>query len=99
MRMIRPKLAAPQVMVAEDQEEFKPVTAALVWNPNYPRGRTHEDGHNAVVLAFLPSPYELQQIAAGEPIYLSLLTFGGPMQGVLLSVGSEETAGIYRVEV
>lgn len=35
MRMIRPKLVAPQVTIAEDQAEFLPVTAALVNNREY----------------------------------------------------------------
>lgn len=30
MRMVRPRLDAPQITIAEEQDEFLPVTAALV---------------------------------------------------------------------
>lgn len=97
MRMIRPKLATRQVTIAEDQGEFRPVTGALVTHPGYP---THPlGGFNSVVLAFRPSDEERARIAAGEDLYVSLLTFGQPMQGVLVLVGEREMAGVYRVPV
>jgi hypothetical protein len=97
MRMIRPKLAVDQVTIAEGQEEFKPVTAALIRHRAYGPG-LHGDW-NQVTTAWLPSEEEIQRMIAGEPIYLSQLTFGNPMQGVLLSVGTKETAEIFGVEV
>lgn len=97
MRAIRPKLKARQVTVAEEQEEFKPVTVALVTNRLYPCPPDRE--FNTVVLAYRPSDEERRRIAEGEDIYLSLLTFGAPMQGVLMNVGEKETAAQYDLEV
>jgi len=103
MKMVRPKLVAPQITIAEDQAEFKPVTAALARHPDY-HGRGYRvglDTHelNTVVLAFRPSDEERARLAAGEDIYLSLLTFMQPMQAVIVSVGPQEPAGWYGVEV
>jgi hypothetical protein len=105
MRMIRPKLKTKQISIAEDQQEYKPVTGALVRNPLYeatpkmvgdvPLG----EPFNTVVMAYVPSDIERIQIARGEPIYLHLLTFGGPLQPHILSVGTEATAAMYGVEV
>lgn len=89
MRMIRPRLVAPQVTVAEDQEEYKPVTAAVV---NHPQGL-------ALVVCYDLNAAERALIARGEPLYLHLLTFGGPMQPHIVSIGTKETAGMYRLEV
>ena len=98
--MLRPRLVAPQITVAEEQEEFLPVTVALVKNPNYPAVPLQPGwDFNTLVLAFKPSEHELAQLNAGKPLYLSMLTFGKPMQGVILTVGDEETAGMYNVEV
>lgn len=97
MRMIRPKIQATQVTIAEDQEEFLPVTAALVTNTGY--DISPDRGYNTVVVAFRPSDEERARIARGEDLYLSLLTFARPMQGVILSVGERETAAMYGLEV
>jgi len=96
MRMIRPKLVAPQVTIAEDQDRYKPVTAALVNHDGY--GQLH-GRPNTVVLAFQVNEEERQLLVRGEPLYLSLLTFGAPMQPVILSVGAETVAVMYGVEV
>jgi hypothetical protein len=87
--MIAPKLDAPQVTVAEDQEEFKPITAAIC---HHPQGDCH-------VLAFRPDDQERKRLAGGEDIYISLLTFGGPMQGIIVCVGENEAADIFNVPV
>lgn len=97
MRMVRPKLDAPQVSVAEHQEEFKPVTAAMVRNAGYDVDPAC--GFNTLVLAFRPTPRERERLAAGADVYLSLLTFGGPMQGVILSAGPEDPAAMFGVRL
>lgn len=103
MRMVRPKLDAPQVTIAEDQEEFKPVTAALVHNPAYPAemyqiaGEDEPRALNAIVLAFKPSDEERARLAAGEDIYITLLTFLKPMPGIIVSAGSGEPAAMFNV--
>lgn len=99
MRMVRPKLVAPQVTVAEDQEEFKSLTAALVHNTLYQARQTDQGPLNTLVLAFRPSDEERARLTAGEDIYISLLTYLGPMQAIIVGVGAEETAAMYGVEV
>lgn len=89
MRMVAPQVDAPQVTVAEDQEEFKPVTAAIV---------KHEQGI-CHLLTFRPSAEERARLAAGEDIYISLLTFGGPIQGIIVLCGKNEAAAAFGVGV
>ena len=97
MRMVRPKLVAPQVSVAEDQEEFKSLTAALIYNPLYEAPMTSAGPLNTMVLAFKPNDDERARLAAGQDIYVSLLTFMQPMQAIIVTVGSEETAAMHSV--
>lgn len=109
MRMVRPKLKAPQVQIAERQHEFREVTGAYVRHPDYgarpvlvKRDKPEDPDVvevNSVVVAFKPSDEERARIAAGEDVYLSLLTFCDPMQGVLLTVGAQDTVAIYGIEV
>jgi hypothetical protein len=95
MRMIHPKLDAPTITIAEDQAEYLPVTAALVTDDRYAARR----GHNAIVIAFRPSDAERAKLAAGEDIYISLWTFGGPMQPIQVHAGVDEPSQIWNVPV
>lgn len=102
--MIRPKLEAVQLTIAEEQEEYKSVTAAVVQHPDYPGVRVRlPDGqvaqYNSIVLAFRPTDEERAKLVAGEDLYVSLLTFGKPMQGIILTVGPQEFAQWFGVEV
>ena len=99
MRMVRPKLDAPQITIAEEQDEFKPITAALVRNRCYPDVQTDAGPLNAIVLAFRPSDEERARLTAGGDLYVSLLTFMRPMQGIIVGVGPEEMAGMFNVKV
>lgn len=96
MRMIAPEVeqgvaARPchHVRIAEEQAEFKTVSAAIVWH----------DGHQtlATLLAFRPSEDERARIAAGEDVYISLLTGGGPMQPIIVLCGKHEAAAAFNV--
>src|SRR3954464_6145761 len=97
MRMICPQVDAPTVTIARDQEEYLELTGALVDNPEYgtPVGRSH----NTILLAFRPSDDERKRLAAGDDLYVALLTGGGPMQPILLRVGRDEAAAAFRVGV
>lgn len=97
MKNVPPQLDAPTINIAENQPEYIPVVGALVHNPGYgvPYGRTA----NTVVLAYEPSAEERARVTAGEPIYLSLLTFGGAVQPHILSVGAKAVSAIYNVRV
>ena len=99
MRMVRPKLDTTQITIAEEQDEFKPITAALVRNRLYPDVQTDAGPLNAIVLAFRPNDDERAQIAAGGDVYVSLLTFMRPMQGIIVSVGPEDMAAMFNVPV
>jgi hypothetical protein len=101
--MIRPKLVAPQITIAEDQEEFKPVTAAVVCHPTYPGSLRVVAGEqvrtNGLVLAFRLNEDERKKIAAGADLYVNLLTLNRPMQPIIVEVGPENFAAWFGVEV
>lgn len=99
MRMVRPKLDAPQITIAEEQEEFLPITAALVLNGQYPGVATEHGPLNTIVLAFRPNDSDRQRLAAGEDIYVSLLTFMQPQQGIIVMVGERDASAIFGVPV
>jgi len=78
MRPVAPRVGCPEVTMAEDQHEYMPVTVAVV---------TYEDGDQAVMTRWRLDDDERAKIAAGEDLYLTLLTFGQPMQPITLEVG------------
>ena len=104
MRPTVPGLVAPRITVALGQHEYQPIVAALVRHPLYPADLViPHDGDepvpmNTMVLAFRPSEEERELLYLGEPIYVSLLTFGNAMQPVLVTVGAQVTAAMYEVE-
>lgn len=83
MRMVSPRTDAPQVTVAEDQHEYKPITAALEYNTLYPNG---PHGHNTLLLAYCPNGDDIEAFKNGKHIHIRLLTFGGPMQAIRVEV-------------
>lgn len=92
MEMLTPALMAPKTRVAEHQPEFTPVEVAYVRNPLYGAPGTEHGPLNTSVMAFKPSDEERALIAAGGNIYVSLLTFMKPQQGIIVSVGPESVA-------
>lgn len=60
---------------------------------------TDPSGLNSVVLAFRPTDAERARLAAGEDLYISLLTFLQPMQGIAVMVGKDEASAAYNVPV
>lgn len=97
MRMISPQIDAPQETIAEDQEEYQTVTGAFVNNKSH--GIARGASYNTIVTAWRPNQQERRRIAAGDDIYISLLTFGAPMQPVLVSTGREEAAAAFGVGI
>jgi hypothetical protein len=97
MRTIAPKIDAPVITIAEEQEEYKTVVAAQAKHPLY--GCMLGRNHNSLVLAFRPTDAERRRLAAGEDIYVHLLTFGGPMTPIIVNVGAEEAAACYGLKV
>lgn len=104
MRMISPQVVAPQITIAEEQAEFKPITAAIVNSGAHGNRACVCDGEtvevpNSILLAFRPSDDERARLACGDDIYISLLTFGGPMQGILVLAGKEDAAAAFGLRV
>jgi hypothetical protein len=95
--MISPQIDAPQVSIAEEQEEYKTVTGALARNSLY--GSQRPDGVNTVILAFRPDEHERAVIANGGDFYVGLLTFGGAMQPIIVAAGKEDMARMHGLEV
>lgn len=82
-RPIAPRVGLPEVMLAEEQPEYLTVCVAMV---------TYTDGTQGIMTRWKLSDEEKAKIAAGEDIYLSLLTFGQPMQPITLEIGRPEWA-------
>lgn len=87
-----PELDARKVKMAEGQEEYETIEAAVVDHPDFPVGG------NTRVMAFRPTDEERRKISEGADIYVSLLTFGQPMNPLLVLVGKEEAAAVYNVK-
>lgn len=97
MRMIAPALDGRRVRIAEDQDEYLPVEAVLTTNPSHKA--VSGSSWNTVVLTFRPSDSERAQLANGADIYVALLTFGTPMQPIMVKIGPEVFADIYGLEI
>lgn len=81
MKTVQPMTGAHEVTVAANQPEYDPLVCALYWD---------EDMKTPVVLSrWKPSDEERERIAAGEDLYLAVLTFGEPLQPLCLQVGPE----------
>lgn len=83
MRFIAPRTGAPERTLAEEQEEYLPVTIA-----DYV---TEQEGHQIALLRLQFTALEREKVAAGEDLFISLMTFGGAMQPIQAQVGMEGT--------
>jgi hypothetical protein len=97
MRWIRPQIDAPQETIAEEQEEYCTLVGAFLKNPEY--GLAKGAKYNTVVVAVRPSDEERKRIAAGDDIYIAVLTFGSPLQPLLVRTGREEAAATFGVGI
>jgi hypothetical protein len=97
MRMISPEVKAPKTCIARNQAEYRVLTVARVSHPLY--GVEEGRDHNSLLMAYRPTDDERRRIAAGEDIYISLLTGGTSMQPILVLTGKEEAAGAFGLEV
>lgn len=79
---IAPPAGWKRVIFAKDQPEYVPLPTLRCI-----------DGR--VLSRWQPSPEERAAIAAGQDVYLTMLTFGQPLQPVLLTIG---TAPVEPVE-
>ncbi len=97
MRFVRPELNIPTTTLAEEQEEYMPVTVGHLINPLY--GSADPSGLNTILLALRPSEEERQALIDGKDLYVALLTFGTPMQPIMVMVGKDEAAARFNLEV
>src|ERR1700721_2317428 len=72
-------LEAHEVVYAKNQPEYNPLRTLL---SNTKEGR--------VMSRWSPTPEQRPAIAEGENIFLELLTFGNPLQPILMSVGDPD---------
>lgn len=78
MRCVAPRTGAPEITVAENQEEYLTVTVAV-----------HEtEGGRSLLTRWRLTDEERQLIAAGEDLYIAQLNFGGPMTPLQAQVGA-----------
>jgi hypothetical protein len=79
--MVSPNVGLPEVTVAEDQHDYLALTAAVVeWR----------DGSRGILTRWRLTDDERRRIAGGEDLYVTLLTFGQPMQPLGIDVGTPE---------
>jgi hypothetical protein len=81
MRMISPNVGLPEITVAEDQHEYLTLTAALVeW----------DDGSRGILTRWRLTHNEKERVANGEDLYITVLTFGQPLQPIAVVVGEPD---------
>lgn len=78
--MVAPRTGAPEVTVAEEQEEYKAITMAVY-------GDNAQAGPRQLLSRWRFTEEERRRIAAGEDLYIALMTFGQPMQPLSVQVG------------
>jgi len=83
MRMIAPRTGAPEVSLAEDQLEYATLTVA-VYNGNGTPGA----GPRVLVSRWTLTSEERAQVAAGEDVFVALLTGAAPMQPIIVDIGA-----------
>jgi hypothetical protein len=67
MRAIAPRTGAAEMTIAEEQEEYLPITIALYWSDT--------PGAKIFLTRWQPSAEERAAIAAGEDIYVGQMIF------------------------
>jgi hypothetical protein len=79
MRAISPNTGAPEVVIAEEQKEYMPISVAVYHYSDGPRG---------LLTRWQPTPEERAAILAGEDIYVMQLNFNEePMTPLVARVG------------
>ncbi len=83
MRPIAPRTGYPEIAIAEEQEEYLPITVAVYPVQDNPTA-------HMLLLRYTLTKEERQAVAAGEDIYLMhFYPNGGPMTPVQAQVGSK----------
>lgn len=93
LRAVAPELDCRICAIAEGQHEYLTIYGGFLTNPSYPA----PNGYNTALLAFRLDEEHRKAIAEGADIYVSLLTFGNPMQPIIVQVGKESASATYNV--
>lgn len=82
MKTVQPMTGAQEITLAVDQPEYESLICAVY----------HDTDFDCPMLLsrWKPSDEERERIAAGEDLYLAVLTCGDPMQPVMLTVGDKQ---------
>ena len=80
--MVAPRTGAIEITIAEDQPEYLPLTVAVY-------GDNKDMGPRTLLSRWRPTDEERQAIAAGEDVYVGLVTFGQPMQPIIVQIGND----------
>lgn len=81
MNPIKPDLKLGQdSIIAKNQPQYISLPSEIARGP---KGMT-------VLTRWQPTPEERVKIAEGEDVYLAILTFGNPLQPLLMTVGQAE---------
>jgi hypothetical protein len=96
IRSVRPQVLGPVLKIAEGQDQFQTIEGvrARVEGYDTPLGSSY----NAVVLAFRLTEADLVKLTRQVPggftaeLYVSLLTFGQPMQAIQVFANKEDCA-------
>ena len=75
-RAVAPRVGCPEQMLAEEQTNYLTLCVAFV---------EYADGNVGTMTRWKLDDDERAKIAVGEDVYLSLLTFGQPMQPVQMT--------------
>lgn len=84
-RAIAPRTGAPEVTVAEEQEEYLPITVACYQDA---------EGVRHLLARWTFTTEERARLAAGEDVYVAQLSFGGPMTPMSVHVGPGPYAAV-----
>jgi hypothetical protein len=76
MRMVAPRTGAPEVTIAEDQTAYSPLVAAR-----------YDDG--VLLTRWRMNEADRAKVAAGEDLYIAVMTFGGPIQPMSVQIGDD----------
>lgn len=92
MQSVTPELDAPRIRVGPPEGK----TEADGFNTIVGAGVHHHTGES-LVYAFRPTDTERAKIAEGADIYVSLLTYGGSPQGIMVMTGRDEASAVFNV--
>ena len=78
MRSVSPDVGGTEIQIATDQHEYMELTGTIL---RWPAGMV------GVLTRWKLSEIERAQLVDGEDLYLTVLTFGQPLQPLRLTVG------------